>query len=101
VSWTQANGYFITTGMPPLPGPWVNRSGIENQMLTLSSYLALLCFNWASKGINEGLGKYVLAALLATQIGTGAAYFKKGIYPPSLVYWTASLLMGIAALKGQ
>ncbi|KIM98160.1 hypothetical protein OIDMADRAFT_182499 [Oidiodendron maius Zn] len=73
VSWTQANGYFITT--------------------------ALLCFKWANGGVPDGVEKYILGVLIATQCLTAVAYLKKGIPGPSAAYLTTSLLMGIAAGK--
>lgn len=66
-------------------------------MLTVA---ALLCFKWASGGVPEGLERYILAALIATQCLTGAAYVKKGVPGPPAAYFTISLLMGIAGFKG-
>lgn len=73
VSWTQANGYFITA--------------------------ALLCFKWAQEGLQPGLDRYVLYALMATHTSTGLAYAKKGIMPPAGVYWFTTALLGLAASK--
>jgi len=75
ISWNQANGYFITS--------------------------ALLCFKWASQGVAEGLEKYILGALMATHCLTSLMYIRKGVPGPPLLYLSASLLMGIAALKGE
>jgi len=47
---------------------------------------ALLCFKWASSGI-EGWDVYIFWALLATHLTAGFVYAKKGIYPPTLAYW--------------
>jgi len=63
---------------------------------------ALLCFKWAQTGVvPAGIERYILYMLLATQITTGAMYLKKGIPGPMAVYWSTSLLMGIAAAKGN
>ena len=62
--------------------------------------LALLCFKWAQNGLGGSLDKSIFGALLATHFSAGLAYLRKGIFPPTLVYWTTSLLLGIAALKG-
>lgn len=63
--------------------------------------VALLCFKWAQSGIDlkAGIERYILALLLATQTTTGLMYLRKGVPPPAVAYWTASLIMGIAAAK--
>jgi hypothetical protein len=60
---------------------------------------ALLCFKWASEGVPEGLERYILAVLIATQCLTSAAYVRKGVPGPPVAYLTISLLMGIAGFK--
>jgi hypothetical protein len=41
--------------------------------------------------------RYILGALIGTQLLTAVAYAKKGIPGPPLAYVTASLLMAVAA----
>lgn len=60
---------------------------------------ALLCFKWAQQGVSEGIERYILGALIATQCLTGIAYMRRGIPGPPAAYFTASLLMAIAAWK--
>ncbi|KAH8602986.1 hypothetical protein B0O99DRAFT_604831 [Bisporella sp. PMI_857] len=75
VSWSQANGYFITT--------------------------ALLCFKWAQQGgVPTGIERWIFATLLATQLLTGAAYLRKGVAAPPLAYGIGSALMIGGYLKG-
>lgn len=62
---------------------------------------ALLCFKWASQGVPEGFEKYIFRVLLATHCLTSLMYIRKGVSGPPLVYLSTSLLMGIAALKGN
>ncbi|PSS08967.1 hypothetical protein M430DRAFT_37111 [Amorphotheca resinae ATCC 22711] len=73
VSWNQANGYFLTS--------------------------ALLCFKWARHGVAAGLERYIFGLLMATHCVTGMMYARKGVPGPPLVYWSASLLMGIGRLR--
>lgn len=93
VSWNQANGYFITVGNYAMIEPW-------GKTLPLTP-LALLCFKWAKEGISPGLERYIFGVLMATHCLTSLMYIRKGIPGPPLVYLSSSLLMGIAALKGQ
>ncbi len=97
VSWTQANGYFITSGLLFLH---MSITYICYHEIADSS-AALLCFKWGQDGLRASLDRYIFAVLMATHLAAGGAYFKKGIFPPALVYWTNSLLMGIAAAKGR
>ena len=69
---------------------------VNTRMLTSA---ALLCFKWANGGVPNGLEKYILGVLIATQCLAGVAYLKKGIPGPSAAYLATSLLMGIAAGK--
>jgi hypothetical protein len=63
--------------------------------------IALLCFKWATSGIQKGWDTYIFTTLLVTHVSAGAAYARKGIYPPTAAYWLSSLLMGIAAMKSN
>ena len=73
---------------------------IKSEIGANGNIIALLCFKWSQEGLSGSLDKYIFGALLATHLSAGFAYFRKGIFPPTLVYWTTSLLMSIAALKG-
>jgi hypothetical protein len=91
VSWNQANGYFITTGINSFFLSLVIRS------LTLT---ALLCFKWAKEGVAPGIETYIFGVLMATQCLTALSYLRKGITSPPAVYIILSALMGIAKAKG-
>jgi hypothetical protein len=72
------------------------QSELLKPMLTAT---ALLCFKWANGGVPDGVEKYLLGVLLATQCLAAAAYVKKGILGPPAAYLLTSLLMGVAAWK--
>jgi hypothetical protein len=64
------------------------------RMLTTA---ALLCFKWADGGVPVGMERYILGALITTQLLAAAAYAKKGILGPAGAYVTASVLMAVGA----
>jgi hypothetical protein len=105
VSWNQANGYFITTGIaPPCFSPSITaprvlqrRRGSETNT---NIPTALLCFKWANEGVAPGIERYIFGVLMATHLLTSLAYLRKGISRPPAIYISLSLLMGTAVLQG-
>lgn len=78
--------------------PVTQITGLARMLIVL---VALLCFKWAKQGgAPKGLERYILMALIATQLATAAAYARKGVMGPPVVYVTASAIMGVAAAKG-
>jgi len=93
VSWNQANGYFITTGI-------IAPQSISFSPLVLT-VTALLCFKWAKEGVAPGIETYIFGVLMATQCLTALSYLRKGITSPPAIYIILSALMGIAKAKGS
>lgn len=80
--------------------PLANQQHETLQWLLIDT-TALLCFKWANSGIQDAMDKSILLTLMATHVTAGLVYARKGIFPPLFVYGTSSLLMGVAALKGN
>ncbi len=99
VSFSRANGYFITSGIfHSLTFTFPTYKSPDHMKLTCKTPPALLCLKWSNSGIQDGLDKYIFVALMLTHFYTRVTYFVKGMLAPPLTYWSTNLSMGIAFL---